>query len=375
MTSLIDALKKMKTDLLAPKGGSVLGIDVSSSTIKVVQVGKKHGKIVLETYGELALGPYAGIAPGKATILSPQKLSEALVDLLREAKTSTTVCGVSIPLASSLINIIQMPDAGEKRLHDMVPLEVRKYIPVNIAEVMLDWRVVPSLHEAEESEGSADSRVLKKIDVLTVAIHQETITRYQEVIRSAKLNVSFLEIEVFSTIRAVLEETLAPTLIIDFGAGTTKIYVVDRKVLRESHIVNRGSQAITDAIANALGVPVEKAEEMKKTFGVLKDSADPTVPEVVSLVLDGILAEAHRVMLNYEKKESRNVGNVILTGGGALLRGLTDRAQITFQTSVVRGNPFSKLETPAFLQDVLQEVGPEFAVAIGVALRKLEEGE
>ena len=76
-----------------------------------------------------------------------------------------------------------------------------------------------------------------------------------------------------------------------------------------------------------------------------------------------------------QKKFAKNVSKVILTGGGVLLKGFTDLAKISFQTNVVYADPFGKLETPAFLAEEFAQAGPEFAVAIGVALRRLSELE
>lgn len=375
MPPLADMLKKIASGLVPKKGKSVLGVDISSSTIKVVQLGRRGGRAVLETYGELALGPYAGVEAGKATSLSPAKLGEAIADLMREAKTTTTECGVAIPLSASLINVIEMPDVEERRLKDMVPLEVRKYIPVSINEVMLDWRIVPRVESENVPEGAAADAVHKgkKVEILTVAIHKETINRYNEVIQNAKLSPSFFEIEAFSSIRSTLEEELAPTMLVGIGAGTTKVYIIDRKVLRESHVISRGSQEMTIAVSKALGVPEKRAEELKRTFGVIKQGNDTDVAEITSLVLDSLLTETHRIMLGYQKRRSRNIAKVMLTGGGALLPGIVERAKNILQTDVVVADPFRKVETPAFLSDVLKQIGPEFDVAIGVALRRLEE--
>lgn len=352
---------------------SVLGVDVSSSTIKVVQLRAKRGKAMLETYGELALGPYAGIESGKATALSASKIGEALADLMKEAKVTTKNCGVAIPLASSLINVITMPDVGEKHLKEMVPIELRKYIPVNISEVLIDWHVIPSIADHPPVETSV-TQGAKVVDVLAVAIHRDTMTRFQEIIRVANLNASFYEIEAFSIIRAVLGDELAPTMILDIGAGTTKAFIVDRRVLRESHVINRGSQDITLALSKAEGISQERAEELKRTMGVSSNASDTHVAEIISLVLDSVLAEAQRVMDAYQRKYNRSVGTVILSGGGAVIPGLVDKIKHLFGTEVISAIPFAKVETPAFLEDVLLTVGPEFTVALGVALRKLEEG-
>jgi type IV pilus assembly protein PilM len=372
MAALSDTLKSFASGLLAKKSRSVLGIDISSSTIKVVQLGRKKGKAILETYGELALGPYAGVDSGRATSLSSSKLGEAVADLIREAKVSTSACGVAIPLSASLINVLEMPDVAESRLKEMVPLEVRKYIPVSISEVTLDWRIVPKL-DTQGAQASVPAAGVKKIEILTVAIHKDTILRYQEVMQKAGLTPSFYEIEVFSSIRVALEEDLQPVMILGMGAGSTKVYVVDRKVLRESHIINRGSQEVTLAIEKAMGVTEARAEELKRAFGVVKQGNDTDVAEIASLVLDSIFTEAQRVMQNYQKRHSRNVGKVILTGGGIMLPGIVERAGTVFGTEVSVADPFRKVEAPAFLDAVLKQVGPEFDVAIGVALRRLEE--
>lgn len=372
MASFSDSLKGLTSGLFAKKSGSVLGIDISSSTIKVVQLGRKKGKAILETYGELALGPYAGVDAGRATSLPSEKLGAAVADLIRESKVSTTACGVAIPLSASLINVLEMPDVGEARLKEMVPLEVRKYIPVSISEVMLDWRIVPQL-ERETEDASKPSIEKKKIEILTVAIHKDTITRYQDVMKAAGLTPSFYEIEVFSSIRVALEEDLQPVMIMGLGAGSTKVYVVDRKVLRESHIISRGSQEVTIALEKAMGVTEARAEELKRLYGVVKQGNETDVAEIASLVIDSIFTEAQRVMLNYQKRHTRNIGKVVLTGGGIMLPGIVERAKTVFGTDVSIADPFRKVEAPAFLDSVLKQVGPEFDVAIGVALRKLEE--
>jgi type IV pilus assembly protein PilM len=123
---------------------SVIGIDVGTSSIKVVQLRKKKGRAVLETYGELSLGPYAGLALGQVTNLPADKIAEAIKDVLRESNVTSNSAGVSIPFKSSLVSLIELPPVEPKQLQEMIPLEARKYIPVPISEVTMDWWVVPT---------------------------------------------------------------------------------------------------------------------------------------------------------------------------------------------------------------------------------------
>ncbi len=349
-----------------------MGIDIGSSTIKIVQIKKKRGRAVLETYGELALGPYASIEVGRAISLQSDKMIEAVKDILREAKTTTLACGTALPLSSSLITFVTVPPVPDKQLGEVVAIEARKYIPVPLNEVLLDWSIIPKEDVYVTDDDSSKTEKMGN-DVLVVAIHNEYLNNYQTIMSGCSLNPSFYEIEIFSAIRAVMDQGLATNMIIDFGARSTKLYIVERGILRTAHIINKGSQDITLALSKALSVSVSEAESMKRLYGLKGGPEYKELTEIITVNLDYIFYEANATLLNYQKKHSKNISKVVLTGGGVLLKGFTDIAKISFQTDVVYADPFSKLETPAFLAEEFAQAGPEFAVAIGAALRRLGE--
>jgi type IV pilus assembly protein PilM len=329
----------------------------------------------LETYGELALGPYTGLEIGRSTNLTTEQLAQAVIDILREANTTTNQCGMSIPMGSSLVSFIRLPKVEEKQLAQIIPLEARKYIPVPISEVSLDYLVIPQdENTVSEYQNSITKPEEKMIDVLLVVIHNDAMQRNKDITRIAKLETEFSEIEIFSSMRSVLEPGTAPQMIIDFGSSATKVYIVERGILRVSHLISRGSQDITLAISQSLGISVAEAEKMKRERGLLKvDGEQMDVKEITSLTLDYIFSEIGRVILNYQKKTGRNISKIFLTGGGVLLKGLKEKAESSFNATVVLADPFSKLEYPAFLENVLKEAGPAFAVSIGLALRRLQD--
>src|ERR1035437_4095396 len=227
--------------MFVSKPQSVLGIDIGSSSIKVVEIKKKHGRAVLKTYGELALGPYAGTEVGRATQLPADKLAAALKDILREAKTTTTSCGSALPLSSSLISFITLPPVSDKQIGDVVAIEARKYIPVPMNEVMLDWSPIPREETYSNEDGNEKSQPEKMgQDVLVVAIHNDYISTYQNIMSAASLTPSFYEIEIFSSIRSVVEQGIQSNMIIDMGARSTKLYIVERGIIRASHIISKG---------------------------------------------------------------------------------------------------------------------------------------
>ena len=272
---MFDFIKKVFLNLLSKsRGGSVVGVDLGSSAIKVVQLRKEKGVAVLETYGELALGPYADLEIGRAVKLGNDRLSEALTDLLREASVTSTNAGFSIPFASSLLKLIEMPVVETRQLNKMIPLEARKYIPVTINEVVLDWFIVPDSSRAvsrtaEKSKWSKRTKgIRKKKEVLLVAIHNEVLNKYNEIVASTHLDTSFFEIEIFSTIRAVIDQGLAPVMVIDIGAAITKVYIVEYGIVRVSHVINRGSQDVTLGISKSLSISVARAAEIKREQGL-----------------------------------------------------------------------------------------------------------
>lgn len=359
--------------LFKQKERSVLGIDIGSSSLKVVQLRKEHGKAVLETYGELALGPYGGSGVGQATNLSAEQIIDSLKDLLREAKVTTKSCGVSIPFARSLLTLVKLPyreDPEEQRT--VIQLEARKYIPVPISEVQLDWFVVPTHEQSTQNSPQPTATTPNApatVDVLLVAVHNDELMFLQKVVAGGGLEASFYEIEIFSTIRAVAEESTKPLMVIDVGASSTKTYVIEHSVVAVSHSINTGSQDITRAIAISGNVSFENAEVLKKEEGLEQGGANGS-PE---LVFSRIFSEVRRVLVQYETASQKSISSIIFTGGGGVTKELGTYAKATFAIDVRVADPFVKTEAPAFMRSVLESIGPEFAVAVGLALRKLEE--
>lgn len=366
------------SSVLRSGGGSVIGVDIGSAYLKVVQLRRRSGKAVLETYGELALGPYGGFEIGRATHLPSPKLSEALRDLLREAHVTTASAGVAIPFSSSLVTIIEMPSFDQKELAVVVPIEARKYIPVPISEVSFDWWIIPDAPSRtpdqaflEESSRAEKKERPQKISVLIAAIHNEAMSRFETVIKDAEVKPDFFEIEIFSAIRALFPQDLLPHAVLDMGAAETKLYIIDQGLLRFSHIINHGAQELTLSLAKSLNISVEEAERQKRKDGIL--SKENQTSATIRGLLDYAFSEANQAIQNYKRRFGGEITDILLSGGGANLPGIEQFATEACDVPVKRANPFSQVEAPAFLDEVLQSVGPEFSVALGAAFRKLQE--
>lgn len=349
----------------SPKhSGSVIGIDIGSSSLKVVQLRKEQGRAVLETYGELALGPYAGAEVGQATELPADTIASTLRDLIREANVTTLTAGVSIPFARSLLTLVTLPRRDNaKEQKTIIELEARKYIPVPINEVQLDYFIVPS-------DDPAGSNAGEKAEVLLVAVHNDELKLLQSVVKGAGLTAKFYEIEIFSTIRAVVDEPVKPVMVLDVGAATTKAYVVEHGIVALSHTIPFGGQDATRAISAAGNLSIGEAEKAKKAGG-FADGQDTRAS--LERVFSRVFAEAKRVLVQYETTRQKPIARIVLTGGGGVTKELGKYAQSLFSIDVRVADPFAKTEAPAFMQPVLSAIGPEFAVAVGLALRLLED--
>lgn len=373
-------LKNIFSNLVKNKGGdSAVGIDIGSSSIKVVEIKKKGGKAVLETYGAIALGPYADMDAGRVTNLPIEKVILALKEVLKQSSVENNSVAFSIPIQSSLIFTIDLPaNIAEAQIATIVPIEARKYIPVPITEVSIDYFILPK-KEASFSEMNAGANQAgtsnipeQKISVLVIATQNDAVAKYRSLAGECNLNASFLEIEIFSSIRANFEHELSPVLLIDFGASRTKLSIVEFGLVKSYHTIDRGGADISNSIATSLNISFAEAEKMKKEFGFFGNPAEKSLSDIIKVHIDDIFSETNNVLLSYEKKYDRTISKIIFTGGGSLLKGLKEVATSNFQTEIEVGHPFSKVGAPEFLEKVLETMGPEFAVALGLALRKLQ---
>jgi type IV pilus assembly protein PilM len=372
--NFLDTLQKLIPKMGGSRatGNSVVGVDIGSSSIKVVQLRMSRGIAILETYGEIALGPYAKQAIGKVVRLSPEQIATALTDLLKEANVTAREASMSVPFSGTMMTVISVPKVNEETLKRVIPLEARKYIPVAISELTLDWFVIPE-EQASTSAFDTISKIAKPAnknqEVLLVAIQNSILQNLQSINTAAQLQVDFYEIEVFSAIRASF---------VDFGAGSTKVYIVERGIVRLTHLITVGGQHLTEVLEHAMNWEFEKAERIKRETGLLPNPAYSTnenalIQESLLSTLSRIFTEVNRVLLSYGQRYNKNIARVVLLGGGSALPGILDAARGSLRVEVDISHPFAHTEAPAFWDSVLESIGPGFAVPIGLALRKLQQ--
>lgn len=350
------------------KPDAYVGIDIGASHIKIAQVKKTGGRIILETYGAVALGPYEEErVAGELTNLGNTELAEALVNLLQQANVTAKGPVISISSASSLIFTLSLPHIEKKNLDGVVRSEARKYIPIPLTEVSLDWWVIPdqSVYGDEHEKDTS-------VEVLVVAVRNEIVEKYADVLSNIKqLSSPQYEIETFSAIRGSFKHELSPVLMIDFGASGTRMSVIEHGVIKKFNSVNRGSAYLSSSLQKSLEIEFADAEKMKRKMNILTDE-DGEAKEIVKTGLNYIFSEIERVIFDFEKDNRKPISKIILTGGGAVLGGLQESLQSRYNILTQLADPFGKLISPDFLDEILEDAGPEFTVAVGLALQNIK---
>ncbi len=339
----------------------VLGIDIGSSSIKVVEVQERDDVLSLTTYGEIQLGPYTGKEVGQSVVLDPKQEQQALIDVMRESAIKANKAVFSMPLSSSFVTMINFNAGPEEDLSSRVRVEARKYIPVPISEVTLDWAEVES-----DSDKNKNNR-----NVLVAAIQNQALSRFKSLMQFVNLKEPPTEIECFSSIRGAFKEEEENIAIIDIGAVSTKLYIAHKGLLQRMHRVRAGGVIATSRIASTLELSFEEAEIKKRT--ITKDDKDfVEVARVHDSSYERTWQEFRQVINEYETGLGVKLDMIYLTGGGSIFPTVKGLIKDVLRQDVQFVNTFSKFSYPAFMEDIVYELNPTFHVALGATLRIFE---
>lgn len=327
---------------------SVLGVDVGTADLKIVQVSHTPEGPTLDTYGFVNLsGQLEGQSPEKTLEIT----ADVLLTLIKRAKARAKNCVISLPSSAVFTSLIDLPEMAEKELGGAIAFEAKKYIPLSIDEVILSWSIV------SKSEG--------RQSVLLTAVPKQIKDRYVKLFELAGLDLDVIEIEALALIRSLIGEQQNNCVIIDIGAKSTSVNLIKSGFLQLSRSVSVGGDTITDRLAATLGVTTSRAEQFKQDMGL---AGSPFLPETLKPVLSSIKSEVKQLLTIYRSR-GLVLDKVVITGGGAGLPQTIDFFS-DLGTPVEYGNPLQYIKYPSNLEDILHRHSTRLAVAIGLALRK-----
>lgn len=336
--------------MLFGQDNSMLGVDIGSSSIKIVQLDRTAG-LVLQTYGIVDIPEPIS---SQTTDEQIDHLAELLGNLMVAANVTTKKCIMSLPNAAVFTSVIDMPKMADKEMESAMQFEAKKYVPLPFSEVTLSWIII------SESDEDATCKVL------LIAVPKQIRDIYIKLFTKAGLNLEIIEIEALSLIRSLTIEKDKNDVIIDIGAKVTGLNFVRNGTLQLTRNLSIGGDTITERIGQALNLSLPRAEQFKRDFG-LHDT--DFLPEAVKPVLNTIKSEVAQIMGIY-KAHNISPDRIVLVGGGAQLPGIAEYFSRELGIPALTGDPFAGIAYNESIKPILSRFSLHLSVAAGLAMRK-----
>ncbi len=336
----------------------MVGLDIGSKTIKIVEVEKSGDSASLVASGIVG---YSGASPEK---MGEEKEMTSLGQIIRklhaEAGISSKEVVISIPEPQVFTRTITFPMLTDAEIASAVKWESEQYIPIPINEAVIQHTIL------QRNENANPPEVL----VLLVAAPKVVVEKYVRVTQLAGLTPIVVETELIA-----LTRSLAPPdktiLLIDFGASSTNIAISKNGLLSFSRSIPIAGDAFTRAVSQGLGVTPQQAEEYKKTYGFTATQLEGKVKGVLDPVLRLVVDEIKKAVSYYLSEEKGETPSAIVTSGGT--SGMPEMVTMLTQLAgmeVVVGNPFAKVKMDSETAGKLAPYAPLYCVATGLALRE-----
>jgi len=350
--------------MLFSRKKEIVGLDIGSSLIKAVQFSEGPKGFHLERFGIAPLSPEI-IVDG--TIIDASRVVQSIRSLFKEQKITQKNVAISVSgHASVIVKRITIPEMTEEELNESIKWEAEQYVPFSIDEVELDFQII--------SSGRTGSG---QMEVLLVAVKKDKINDYVTVTTEAGLNPVIVDVDAFAVENMYelnYEQEMGKNIaLVNIGASTMNINIIKDGISRFTRDSSMGGNQFTEAIQKDLGLSFEDSEKAKKGEDVAGVS-----PTDVESIIEGISGDiASEISRTFDFFKATTVGEdvekVILCGGCAKLKGLSDIISERLGAVVEVANPFKNIEIDAKRFDLayLQDIAPLAGVAVGLAIRKV----
>ncbi|MCG8433586.1 MAG: pilus assembly protein PilM [Gammaproteobacteria bacterium] len=352
--------------LFKSKAKPRLGIDISTSSVKLVEISRVKDQHKVECY---AAEPMPPNAITDKVIADVDAVGDAIRKAVKRAGSRVKDAAVAIGGASVITKTVPMPASlSDKELGEQIELQADQYIPFPLEEVSFDYELLgPSKNDPE------------MVDVLLAATRRENVEQRQAVLELGGLNAKVVDIEAYALENACqlltyqmpdegMDKTVA---IVDFGATTTTFSVLhDRQIIYTRDQAFGGKQ-LTEEIMRHYGLSFEEAGKAKKEGGLPNNFK----PEILDPFIDDMAQQVNRSMQFFLSSTSdySELDQVIVCGGCAAIENVAEEIQEKLGTSTVIGDPFGEmsLSTKAKSQ-LIESDASSLIIACGLAMRSFD---
>ena len=357
-------------------GKSTLGIDIGTAAIKLVELSREGGRFKLENYALYSLGSVdealaqsGPLTNAQTNAIVDQAVAAGIQQVLGLGKFTSRDAVLSIGSSSTFSTVITMPYLSEQDIAKTIPFEARKYVPIPLDQVVLDWSIINVAPPREQIVPGAAAKP-PSVEVYIVAVPKTETERYKNIMAQSGLNLRALELENSALIRALVGNDLSPLAIVNIGGRSSTILIVENGVERVSHNYEVGGFEITQAIAKSLNVGLRRAEELKRNLGQQSDQTGMITQAMASLV-DLIVFETLKTIHTYEEVRRSKIGRIMLVGGLTNMLAFVTYFSGKLGLPVQLGNPLARIIYPPSLEPLKGELNSTFAIALGLAMRQL----
>lgn len=349
--------------MIFTKKKNVIGLDIGSSSIKLVELIEGKNGYRLQNLAMLPLPPEA-IVDG--ALMDSVTIVDTIKELISNTKPKTKNVVTSLSGHSVIVKKITLPFMTETELEESIQWEAERYIPFDINDVNIDFQIF-----------GASSENPDVMDVILVAAKKDIINDYVSILMEAGLNPVIIDIDAFAlenmfsiNYEIEKEEIIA---IANVGASVTNINIIKNNISAFTRDIFKGGNQITEELQRQLHIDYDEAEKIK-VGGKIDISSQSLVQNVLKTASEVLALEIGNTIDFYQSSTTyEKINRLYLSGGGAKIKDFDIILQQQTGIPVEIINPFKKIEynEKNFDIEYLREIGPLMAVGVGLASRKV----
>lgn len=355
-------------NIFSSGSSSALGVDIGTTSIKVVEVKKGGQKPQVTNYGILESSGYLSRA-NQALQTSSLKIFEAdVVELLktvvRQMGTGAKNAVASLPPFAVFTTVVDFPQMDPKEVEKAMLYQAKQYVPLPLSEVALDWMKIA---DYQDDQGFFHQKIL------LISVPKDQIAKYQRIFKAAGLNLTALEMESVSVAR-IFAADATPTVVVDIGSRSTNIVFMEKGQFLWNAQSDFASASLTQALASSLSINPLRAEELKKERGIVGTGPNYELSTIMMPLLDAIINEVKKAQFTFAQQfpMAAKPERVVLSGGGANLLGIEKYFERECGMPVVKAAPFLQFDYASAVAPLVAELNPVMTVALGLGMKTFQ---
>ena len=354
----------MLAGLLKKKNKTLLGVDISSTSVKVLELSQSNGRYQVESY---ASEPLPANAVVEQSIGDEEAVGLVIKKVLGKARASSKLAAIAVAGSAVITKNIEMSESlTDDEMDYQIRIEADQYIPYPLEEVALDWQI------------QGPSEIPGNVDVLLAACRLENVELRKDALEIGGLEAGIVDIEAFCTERCyelvrsqlVDDDDVDTVAIIDIGATMTTLSVLNQGKTIYTREQLFGGKQLTEEIMRRYGLSEEEALRAKLDGGLPDDYES----EVLDPFRDSVVQQISRsLQFFYSSSQYNDVDYIVLAGGTSSIVGLDQLTQEKLGISAIVANPFVNMTLSQKVNaSLLNNDAPALMIACGLAMRSFD---